>query len=80
MTPQLHADAENARRCLNGDLLADELTTRARELAVTWLHRRSLCDAEIATRLGLSTYTAARIRARLCLPVNPLQEVVSRGA
>ncbi|KJK46347.1 hypothetical protein UK23_23820 [Lentzea aerocolonigenes] len=80
MTPELHADAENARRCLRGDLLADELTTRARELAVTWLHRRSLPDAEIATRLGLTTYTAARIRARLRLPVNPLQEVVSRGA
>lgn len=68
MTSQAHADAEAARRALRGDLLGDELSPRARELAVSWLHERGLTDAETAARLRLSTYTAARIRARLHLP------------
>jgi hypothetical protein len=77
----LHADAENARRCLRGELLAEELTSSARELAVSWLHRQGLTDARIGRRVGLSTYTAARIRARLNLPAHKaLPEVVSRGA
>ncbi|CRK55459.1 hypothetical protein [Alloactinosynnema sp. L-07] len=63
-----HADAEAARRCLDGDLVAEELSPRARELAVTWMHRRGCTDAETAAVLRLSTYTAARIRARLRLP------------
>jgi hypothetical protein len=77
----LHTDAENARRCLRGELLAEELTVSARELAVTWLHRQRLTDAQIGARVGLSTYTAARIRARLHLPAHKAcPEVVSRGA
>lgn len=52
---------------MRGDLLGDELTTHARELAVAWLHRRGLTDTETAAVLRLSTYTAARIRSRLRL-------------
>ena len=63
-----HADVEAARRCLRGDLLAEELSTTARELVVAWLHRRGLADREVASRTGMTTYTAARIRARLALP------------
>ncbi|XVV06315.1 hypothetical protein ACQPW3_13365 [Actinosynnema sp. CA-248983] len=76
----LHSDAENARRCVRGELLAEELTTSARELVVAWLHRQRLTDAQIGRRVGLSTYTAARIRARLHLPAHPVPEVVTRGA
>jgi hypothetical protein len=82
-----HADAEAARRCLRGDLLAEELSTTARELVVVWLHGAGLADREVpatkaevltssrlrrracfASRTGMTTYTAARIRARLALP------------
>ncbi|MFD1048940.1 hypothetical protein ACFQ1S_27085, partial [Kibdelosporangium lantanae] len=57
-----------ARRCLRGDLLAEELSTSARELVVAWLHRQGLADREVASRTGMTTYTAARIRRRLSLP------------
>lgn len=67
MTGQAHADAEAARRALRGELLGEELSTRARELAVAWLHHQQRTDAEIGAVLRLSTYTAARIRARLHL-------------
>jgi hypothetical protein len=67
-----HADAEAARRCLAGELLAEELPTHARELVVAWLHRQGCTDAVVASRTGMTTYTAARIRARLSLPVHRL--------
>lgn len=63
-----HTDAEAARRCLRGELLAEELSTRGRELVVAWLNRRGLSDTQVAAHIGLSTYTAARIRVRLKLP------------
>ncbi|TCO47325.1 hypothetical protein [Actinocrispum wychmicini] len=66
-----HVDADAARRCLRGELLAEQLTTHARELVVAWLHRRGCTDAAVAARTGMTTYTAARIRARLHLPVVP---------
>ncbi|MEO6082544.1 MAG: hypothetical protein ABIQ18_05490 [Umezawaea sp.] len=77
-----HLAAEDARRVLRGELLAEEVSTAARELAVSWLHRQYLPDVEVGRRIGLSTYTAARIRSRLRLPVrrSDLLEVVSRGA
>jgi len=65
-----HGDAESARRCLRGQLVADELTTGARELVVAWLHAQGHTDAQVATRTAMSTYTAARIRARLRLPAH----------
>jgi hypothetical protein len=65
-----HADVEAARRCLRGELLAEELSTHARELVVAWLHRQSCTDVEVASLTGMTTYTAARIRARLSLPVH----------
>lgn len=63
-----HADAQVARRCLQGELLAEELSTTARELVVAWLHRQGCTDVDVASRTGMTTYTAARIRARLSLP------------
>ncbi|MBM7771210.1 DNA-binding NarL/FixJ family response regulator [Actinokineospora baliensis] len=62
-----HTDAESARRCVNGELVAEELTTTARGLVVAWLHARGLPDTEIARRARMSTYTAFRIRSRLGL-------------
>lgn len=67
MTRPSHADAEQARRAVAGQLLGEELSTAAREAAVAMLHARTRTDAEIAAALRLSTYTAARIRARLHL-------------
>jgi hypothetical protein len=65
-----HADVEAARRCPRGELLAEELSAHARELVVAWLHRQGCTDVEVASRTGMTTYTAARIRARLSLPVH----------
>ncbi|MCS7484681.1 hypothetical protein ACFFQW_49180 [Umezawaea endophytica] len=76
-----HGDAEAARQFLGDGLVAEELSTGARELVVAWLHGRGLTDAQIATRTHLSTYTAARIRARLRLPAHHAQTGGSfRGA
>jgi len=68
-TSDLSADLLK-RLCLRGDLLAEELSTTARELVVAWLHREGVPDREVASRTGMSTYTAARIRARLSLPAH----------
>jgi DNA-binding NarL/FixJ family response regulator len=62
-----HADAEQARRCVRGERVAEELTTTARELVVAWLHARGLTDTEVAERTRMSTFTASRIRIRLGL-------------
>ncbi|WP_026424692.1 hypothetical protein [Actinokineospora inagensis] len=67
MSRYSHADAEAARRAIAGKLLGEELGTAAREVAVAILHARGRTDAETAAALRLSTYTAARIRARLHL-------------
>jgi hypothetical protein len=67
-----HADADAARRCLRGELVAEELTTTARELVVAWAHAYGLTDAAVAARTGMTTYTAARIRARLRLVAHRL--------
>lgn len=71
-----HVDAEEARRCVRGEVVAEQVSTRARELAVCWLHRCGWTDAEVATRTRMSTYTAARIRCRMRLAVN---RVSTRG-
>lgn len=72
-------DVRAARRCLVGELLAEELSTAARELVVRWLHAEGLGDAATAARTGMTTYTAARIRARLLLAARtPVGEL--RGA
>lgn len=63
-----HADAEAARRCLRGELIAEELTSTSRELVVAWLHAQGLTDTEVAERTRMSTYTTSRIRSRLGLP------------
>lgn len=63
-----HADAEAARRCVRGELVAEELSTSARELVVAWLHAHGHTDVEVAALTRMSTYTASRIRSRLGLP------------
>jgi hypothetical protein len=63
-------DAKAARRCVRGEVVAEQVSTRARELAVCWLHRCGWTDAEVAARTRMSTYTAARIRSRMGLAVN----------
>lgn len=77
-----HGDAESARRCLRGELVAEELSTRARELVVAWSHAHGRTDAETAAHTRMSTYTAARIRVRLRLPARRVDslEVVHRGS
>ena len=67
-----HADADDARRCLRGERVAEELTTTGRELVVAWAHAHGLTDAAVAARTGMTTYTAARIRARLRLAAHRL--------
>ncbi|MBM7771755.1 DNA-binding NarL/FixJ family response regulator [Actinokineospora baliensis] len=67
MSPYSHADERAARRAIAGTVLGEELDTAAREVAVAILHAQGLTDAETAAALHLSTYTAARIRARLHL-------------
>ncbi|MBP2479123.1 putative lipoprotein [Crossiella equi] len=62
-----HQDAQDARRCLAGELVAEQVSARARELLVTWCHRDGLTDHQVAARACMTTYTAARIRARLSL-------------
>jgi hypothetical protein len=52
-------DSEAARRCVRGEVVAKQVSTRARELAVCWLHRCGWTDAEVAARTRTSTYTAA---------------------
>ena len=66
-----HVDAEAARRCVRGEVVAEQVSTHARELAVSWLHRRGCTDAQVAARIRMSTYTAARIRTRLRLAAHP---------
>ena len=67
-----HADAEAVRRCLRGELVAEQLTTSGRELVVAIAHARGLPDVAVAERTGMTTYTAARIRARLRLTAHRL--------
>ena len=50
-----------------GQLPAEALSTRDREDLVWQLHRHGWADREIAQHCHMSTYTTARIRARLGL-------------
>lgn len=54
-----------------GLLPAEELPTRARGQLVGELHGDGFTDVEIAERTRMTTYTTARIRARLGLVPNP---------
>ncbi|SDC25087.1 hypothetical protein [Actinokineospora iranica] len=67
MTGYTQADARAAWRAVRGEVLGEELSTAARELAVAALYSQRRTDAEIAAVLRLSTYTTARIRERLRL-------------
>lgn len=70
-----HADAQAARRCIAGELVAEELTGSARALVVTWLHARGHPDVDIARLACMSTYTASRIRTRLGLPAHRVPDM-----
>lgn len=57
--------------CLAGDLPAEALHTEDRERLVRQLWRAGWTDVEVAVYTRLTTYTAARIRARLGLAAHP---------
>jgi hypothetical protein len=58
------------RNALAGNEPAETLPTRERELLVAELHARKWTDREVAAHCRMTTYTAARIRTRLGLPLN----------
>lgn len=58
------------RLALAGEWPADALSTLDRQALVLVLHQRGWCDVEIASHTRMTTYTTARIRARLGLAVN----------
>lgn len=62
------------RACLAGQEPAEALDRADRQHLVYDLWRLGWTDAEIATHTRMSTYTAARIRARIGLPVRPHTE------
>lgn len=53
--------------CWRGELPAEVLDTAAREHLLYDLWRQGWTDADIAAHTRMTTYTAARIRARLGL-------------
>lgn len=62
------------QQCLLGKLPAEVLTTEDREHLVHTLWKRGWTDAEIASHTFMTTYTTARIRARLELaPHRPVE-------
>lgn len=75
-----HADTEQDRRCLRCELIAEELSTSARELVVAWLHTRGHTDTGIAERARMSTYTTSRIRSRLGLPARRVPDLTRSSA
>lgn len=67
MTLDIRRENRQIRRCLAGQVPAEALSTRDRELVVARLHAAGLSDVEIAEATQQTTYTVARIRARLGL-------------
>lgn len=63
------------QRALAGHEPAESLTTREREQLVRALWTAGMTDVEIATHTHLTTYTAARIRARLGLAAHQARKV-----
>lgn len=64
-------DQEDFRLAKNGLIPAEALPTKLRGLLVAELHEDGFTDVEIAERTRMTTYTTARIRARLGLVPNP---------
>lgn len=58
------------RRCMDGHEPAESLPQNERARLVLILHNRGWTDVQVATHTRMSTYTAARIRRRIGLPVN----------
>ena len=59
--------------CLAGNMPAEALPPADRERLVDELWAAGWTDVEIATHIHMSTYTTARIRARLGVPPNTAQ-------
>ncbi len=57
--------------CRRGDLPAELLEPADRERLVRWFWRLGWSDVEIGTRTFMTTFTTARIRARLGLAAHP---------
>jgi transcriptional regulator with GAF, ATPase, and Fis domain len=55
---------------IHGKEPAEALPTHQRQVIVRVLHRRGWTDADVADRLRMTLYTAARIRQDLRLPPN----------
>lgn len=58
------------RKCLDGHEPAESLPQLERQRLVLILHNRGWTDTEIATHTRMTTYTTARIRARMRLTPN----------
>jgi transcriptional regulator with GAF, ATPase, and Fis domain len=69
-------DMQNA---LHGKEPAEALPTEQRHALVRVLHRRGWTDAEVAERLQMTLYTAARIRQHLRLPANLTTQIEWRA-
>lgn len=66
--------------CWNGGLPAELLQRGDRDQLIYDLWEAGWTDAEVAVHTRLTTYTAARIRARLGLAVRPLRKGKETGA
>lgn len=62
-------------RALAGDIPADELPTSERAQLVAELHILGWTDADTAAHTRMTTYTTARIRARLGLRAHHARKV-----
>ena len=65
------------RACLEGDAPAEVLPPNVRELLVAVLHNRGWTDLEIACHTRMTLYTTARIRSRLGLSPNRVDQEVA---
>lgn len=65
------------RACLEGDAPAEVLPTQVRELLVMVLHGRGWTDREIACHTRMTLYTTARIRSRIGLVANRVDQEVA---
>lgn len=68
--PEQRAQYRTWRQCCAGELPAEQLSTRDREDLIAGLHALGWTDVDIASHTKQTTYTTARIRARLGLTAN----------
>lgn len=68
--PRDYAEERLIHMAMEGILVAEELTTKARERLFTELHSLGWTDLEMAVHTRTTPYTTARIRDRLGLTAN----------